>query len=73
LQECLAAQKLKKRWYLDSGYSRHMTGDKDQFITLEMKERGMITFGDNGKRKIIKIGKINITPCTFYKNILLVD
>ncbi|WP_374695493.1 hypothetical protein ACEW7V_00190 [Areca yellow leaf disease phytoplasma] len=49
MQECLAAQRLKKRWYLDSGCSRHMMGDKDQFITLEMKEGGMVTFGDNGR------------------------
>ena len=67
------AQKLKKRWYLDSGCSRHMTGDKDQFITLEMKEGGMVTFGDNGKGKIIGIGKIKIIPCTFIEDVLLVD
>jgi len=50
-----------------------MTGDKDQFITLEMKEGGMVTFGDNGKGKIIKISEIKITSCTFIENVLLVD
>jgi len=60
LKECLTAQKLKIRWYLDSDYSCHITSDKDQFIILEMKEGGMVTFGDNGKEKIIRIGKIKI-------------
>ena len=47
--------------------------DKDQFITLEMKEGGMVTFGDNGKGRIIGIGKIKITPFTFIENVLLVN
>ena len=50
-----------------------MMDDKDQFIILEIKERGLVTFGDNGKGKIIEIGKIKITPCTFIENVLLVD
>ena len=73
LQECLAAQGLKRRWYLDSGCSRHMTGDKEQFFTLERKEGGLVTFGDNGKGKILGHGKIKITPSTFIENVLLVD
>jgi len=64
---------MKKIWYLNSGCSRHITGDKDQFIILEMKEGGLVTFGDNGKEKIIGIGKIKITPSTFIENVLLVD
>ena len=50
-----------------------MAGDKDQFFTLEMKDGGTVTFGDNGKGKIIGIGKIKITPFTFIENVLLVD
>ena len=33
----------------------------------------MVTFEDNGKEKIIKLGNIGITPSTFIKNILLID
>ena len=29
-------------WYLDSGCSRHMTGDKAKFAKLELKEEGLI-------------------------------
>jgi hypothetical protein len=43
---------------MDSGCSRHMTGDKTQFSSLKSKDRGHVTFGDNGKGKIIGIGKI---------------
>ena len=50
-----------------------MTGDESQFITLDAKNGGMVTFGDNGKGKIIGIGNIGITPSKYIENILLVD
>ena len=54
---CLAV-KNSRRWYLDNGCSRHMCGDKNQFITIEPKEDGgIVTFRDNGQGKIISIGK----------------
>ena len=34
-------------WYLDSGCSRHMTGDKSLFKSLKEKEDGYVTFGDS--------------------------
>ena len=49
-----------------------MTGDESQFITLDAKDGGMVTFGDNGKGKIIGIGNIGITPSKYIENILLV-
>jgi hypothetical protein len=73
LQECLAAKGIKRKWYLDSGCSRHMTGDKDQFCILERKEGGVVTFGDDEKGKIIGIGKIEVTPSSYINNVLLVD
>ena len=57
---CLVAQGAKKRWYLDSGCSRHMIGDKDQFVTLKIKEGGVVTFRDNGKGHIVGFGKIKL-------------
>ena len=50
-----------------------MTGDESHFITLKAKDGGMVTFGDNGKGKIVGIGNIGITSSTFIENILLVD
>ncbi|KAK8924196.1 hypothetical protein KSP39_PZI019371 [Platanthera zijinensis] len=35
-------------WYLNSACSKHMTGNKEKFLSLEMKKGGVVTFGDNG-------------------------
>ena len=40
---------------------------------MEVKNGGMVTFGDNDKEKIIGIGNIGITLSTCIENILLVD
>ncbi|XP_045791328.1 uncharacterized protein LOC123886036 [Trifolium pratense] len=60
-RECMLAVK-KKPWYLDSGCSRHMTGDRHSFLSFEEKEGGTVTFGNNEKASIKGkgiIGKIN--------------
>ena len=49
-----------------------MMGDKETFVTLKMKEGGMVTFGDNGKGHIIGIDKIQIIPHTCLENVLYV-
>ena len=36
-------------WYLDSGCSRHMTGDRSLFKVFESKKGGNVTFGDGNK------------------------
>jgi hypothetical protein len=43
----------KCQWYIDSGCSKHMTGDKDKFFTLTKKDKDKITFGDNVSSKIL--------------------
>ena len=40
-------------WYLDSGCSRYMTGDKKKFKNFKRKEQGFVTYGDNNKGKIL--------------------
>ena len=64
--------RFKRCWYLDSGRLRHMISDKKEFVTFEMKEGGVVTFGDNGQGYIFSIGNIHITPSTFIENILYV-
>ena len=44
LQVCLAAK--NGRWFLDSGYSRHMTWDKEKFTNLQVKDGGKMIFGE---------------------------
>ena len=40
-------------WYLDSGASFHMTGDKELFSDLEKKDLQMhIEMGDDGRSKL---------------------
>ena len=39
-------------WYLDSGCSRHMTGNKELFKTLFKGKIRTVTFGDGSKSMI---------------------
>ncbi|RVW89359.1 hypothetical protein CK203_045436 [Vitis vinifera] len=48
----------KDKWLLDSGCSRHMTGDESKFAFLTKRNEGYATFGDNAKGRII--GQDNI-------------
>jgi hypothetical protein len=46
-------------WYLDSGASFHMTGDKEFFSDLEERDLKMhIEMGDNGRYSATGIGTI---------------
>uniref|UniRef100_A0A2N9FGB8 CCHC-type domain-containing protein n=1 Tax=Fagus sylvatica TaxID=28930 RepID=A0A2N9FGB8_FAGSY len=58
---CLISKSTKDKWFLDSGCSRHMTGDKNKFTSLTLKDGGNVKFGDNSKGKIIGIGNIGKT------------
>ncbi|XP_028215037.1 uncharacterized protein LOC114397121 [Glycine soja] len=40
-------------WYLNSGYARHMMGDKSKITDFVSKEGGYVTFGDNNKGRIL--------------------
>ena len=66
-------KKCSSMWYLDSGCSRHMSGDKSQFVSLKSKKNGYVTFGDNNKGKIIGIGKVGKEPLPTIENVLLVE
>ncbi|GKV38984.1 hypothetical protein SLEP1_g46830 [Rubroshorea leprosula] len=48
-EEVCLVSKIKNKWYLDSGCSRHMTGDPPQFSSLMPLDGGTVTFSDNGK------------------------
>ena len=70
---CLNSTRTKSKWYLDSGCSRHMARDKEQFNKLDAKDRGHVTFGDNAKGKIIGIREIgNLWSLSIY-HVLFVD
>ncbi|KAI3467874.1 hypothetical protein Pfo_024537 [Paulownia fortunei] len=45
-------------WYFDSGYSRHMTSDKDKLKSYQSVNEGHVTFGDDQKGHILGKGKV---------------
>ena len=50
-------------WYLDSGCSKHMTGDKSKFLSLEDYPGGTITFGERARSlEKAKLEDQNIIP-----------
>nr|CAN82044.1 hypothetical protein VITISV_020597 [Vitis vinifera] len=59
------------KWFLDSGYSRYMTGDESKFAFLTKRKGGHVTFGDNAKGRII--GQCNIDTSSLIESVLLVD
>jgi hypothetical protein len=72
LQVCLSSTSKREKWYIDSGCSRHMTGDSSNFISLQNIDGGDVTFGDNKKGKIVGIGKIGKEDSPIIDGVLLV-
>ena len=55
-EECIVALQAKQKkhgWYVDSGCSKHMTGDRDKFLTLRKERDGSVSFGNDDSSKII--------------------
>jgi len=40
-------------WYLDSGCSKHMSGDKSKFVNINFKQEGHVTYENNNKGNIL--------------------
>ncbi|XP_043692999.1 uncharacterized protein LOC122643445 [Telopea speciosissima] len=59
IEVCLKS-KGQVEWYIDSGCSKHMTANTKLFTKLRKYDGGWVTFGDNGKGKIIGTRNINI-------------
>jgi hypothetical protein len=61
-------------WYLDSGCSKHMTGDKSLFKELnEGRGGGNITYGDGSKSKVIGQGIVQILGAPTPQEVLYVE
>ena len=60
-------------WYLDSGCSRHMIGNKGLFKTLFEGKIGTVTFGDGSKSIIRGIGTVEILGLSVFEDVWYVD
>jgi hypothetical protein len=47
-------------WYLDTGCSNHMCGEKETFSSLDESFRSSVKFGDNSKISVMGKGKVTI-------------
>jgi hypothetical protein len=65
---------LKKIWLIDSSCSRHMTGDKGWFSSLvPVVTMRYITFGDNGRGRVLSEGQIKVSDKITLKRVALVQ
>nr|GFA37183.1 integrase, catalytic region, zinc finger, CCHC-type, peptidase aspartic, catalytic [Tanacetum cinerariifolium] len=61
-------------WYLDSGCSKHMIGDRSQLINFVQKFMGTVKFGNDHVAKIMgygdyKIGNVTISKVYFVEGL----
>nr|GFA61381.1 hypothetical protein [Tanacetum cinerariifolium] len=54
-------------WYLDSGCSKHMTGDRSQLVNFVQKFLGTVKFGNDHVAKIMGYGDYQIGNVTIYR------
>jgi hypothetical protein len=65
---------LKNIWLIDSGCSRHMTGDKGWFSSLiPVVTKRYITFGDNGRGRVLSEGEIKVSDKITLRHVALVQ
>jgi hypothetical protein len=65
---------LKNIWLIDSGCSRHMTRDKGWFSSLvPVVTRRYITFGDNGRGRVLSEGEIKVSDKITLRRVALVQ
>ena len=60
-------------WYLDSGCSKHMTGNKALWKTLFEGKIGIVIFGDGSKSVIRGIGTMDILGLLVFEGVWFVD
>jgi hypothetical protein len=65
---------LEDMWLMDSGCSRHMTGNRKWFSSLTpLSHKEYVTFGDDKKGKVFGTGVIKVNDCLTLNDVTLVD
>ena len=73
MQENHWSSKKKNIWMIDSGCSRHLTGDASLFLNINKKASGAVTFANNETSNIIGKGSIGNEHSIKVSNVLLVE
>lgn len=58
-------------WYIDSGYSRHMTGVKNCLMNMIPHSKKYVTLGDGAKGELKEIGKPTCTELSLGSDLIL--
>jgi hypothetical protein len=65
---------LRNVWFIDSGSLRHMTRDKGLFSSLvSVVSKTSITFGDNGRGRVLSEGEIKVSDKVTLRRVALVQ
>jgi hypothetical protein len=65
---------MEDTWLMDSGCSRHMTGNKKWFSSLTpLSHKEYVTFEDDKKGKVLGTGIIKVNDCFSLNDVALVD
>ncbi|XP_057790804.1 uncharacterized protein LOC131007909 [Salvia miltiorrhiza] len=62
-----------KSWYLDSGCSKHMTGEEKHLEDIHIISEERVTFGDGVQAKVVGTGTLNVPGMPKLKNVMLVE
>src|SRR5579883_2503678 len=65
---------LEDVWLVDSGCSRHMTGNSHWFSSLTpVMNKEYITFGDNRRGRVRSVGSIRVNDAFVLSNVAFVE
>ncbi|WVZ51534.1 hypothetical protein U9M48_002671 [Paspalum notatum var. saurae] len=65
---------MENMWIMDSGCSRHMTGHRKWFSSLNpVSTKEYITFGDNGQGKVLGVGSVSLSAKLSLREVVFVQ
>ncbi|XP_070045987.1 uncharacterized protein [Nicotiana tomentosiformis] len=62
-----------QKWYMDSGCSKYMTGNIDDFLSLKALQGGSVSFGNGKNGYILGVERIGKTPTHSVENVYYVN
>ncbi|XP_070020263.1 intracellular protein transport protein USO1-like [Nicotiana sylvestris] len=62
-----------QQWYMDSGCLKHMTGSKNDFLSVKALQGGSVSFGNGKKGYILGVGRIGKSLSHSIENVYYVN